>query len=231
MKRTLWLLTALLFSLSLWAQSGSGNRFAGFVTNRFIDNWEIAAGAGGQLFHNLPSQEGQNLNQGSLTERTSLTFNLAVGKWFTPVMGLRFQFQGLRMTTYDSKEQKNYFSYAYWHGDMLIDLTNIIFGYNENRIYNAVFIAGFGLSHSYRTNTNSTANLYAATFGLQNKFRLSEAWSAILELKSSVMRNSFDFLSQGRGQGLLVDVSVGLLYRLPTKRDFDAVRVRRPFGR
>lgn len=42
--------------------------------------------------------------------------------------------------------------------------------------------AGFDLSHSYRTTPDSKASLYVATF-----VRLSEGWSAILELKSSVL--------------------------------------------
>lgn len=59
------------------------------ITNKFWDNWFITAGAGAQVMF------GDDDEKGKFGKRISPAINVGVGKWFTPGLGLRLQYNGL----------------------------------------------------------------------------------------------------------------------------------------
>ena len=61
-----------------------------YLTNRFFDNWYIGVGAGGQVF------EGQDNSRGAFRKRITSAFEVYLGKWFTPAVGMRFKMYGTR---------------------------------------------------------------------------------------------------------------------------------------
>jgi outer membrane protein OmpA-like peptidoglycan-associated protein len=58
-------------------------------TNRFWSNWFISVGGGGQVYF------GDHDKQLSFGKRISPALDIAVGKWFTPGIGLRIMYSGL----------------------------------------------------------------------------------------------------------------------------------------
>ena len=163
-------------------------------TNRFWSNWFISAGAGGQVYF------GDHDRQRKFGERISPALDIAVGKWFTPGIGVRLMYSGLSAKgatqngAYQSggaisgkpwhgywlNEQK--FKFYNFHMDAMFNLMNIIGGYKEKRIYSLSPYAGVGIARvtSKPKNAEITGHL-----GLMNSFRLCEAVDLNLDLRAT----------------------------------------------
>ena len=59
-------------------------------TNRFWDNWFISVGAGGQVYF------GDHDKQIDFGDRIAPALDIAIGKWVTPGIGIRFMYSGLK---------------------------------------------------------------------------------------------------------------------------------------
>ncbi len=200
-----------------------------YATNSFLDNWDISVGGGFQFFNRMSEVNLKyELNPGSIVDRATLGYNVALTKWLSPFVGGRIQFQGGEMKTYspDQAQNENKFSYIYIHTDALLNITNIILGYDDERIYNLSLIGGFGWAGSTSPTMQGTNNEYASTAGIWNRFRVSEDIDISVELKASLIHQTFDNteLRTGNRFALIWDGSAGLVYKIPTKRDFDKVR-------
>lgn len=204
--------------LTAGAQENKKFRHANFETNRFIDNWEVSVGVGGQSFYRLHETPDLDLNEGN---KISFGFNVAAGKWFTPIFGARVQYQGISMTNAVLETgAENNWNYHYIHADALINLTNWICGYKSDRFYNAVLIGGAGYGLSSSENMEGANNEMVMTAGLQNRFRLCKSWDANLELKANLTKQGFDNANSGFRFGNIYDVTAGVTYKISNKRDF-----------
>ena len=121
-------------------------------TNSFWSNWFISAGVNLNAFYS--SQE-LNLSKSPFNDRGKVGFNVAVGKWFTPGLGLRAKFDGVKGVQVNGavwSPDNEDFSYWNLHGDVLFNLSNMIFGYNENRVWNFIPYVGSGAIRNCSTN-------------------------------------------------------------------------------
>ena len=198
-------------------------------TNRFFDNWFITVGGGAQVYF------GDNDAQGAFGKRIAPTVDFAVGKWFTPGMGLRLEYSGLQAKgfgtqnaayTYGAAIDKGYYkqkwNMMHLHGDVLFNLTDMFCGYRENRVYSAIPYVGMGWMHSYdRPKTNELA----APVGFINRFRLSSALDLNLEARGTLVNDRFDSEMGGKGKEGLAAVTVGLTYKFK-QRGFQKATVR-----
>ena len=120
--------------------------WSGYETNRFWDNWEIAAGGGASM---LQVERNIGDDPGKFFNRVGWNANISVTKWIVPVVGMRLRVDGGEFQNY-SFDQPKYGSgifktpYLYVHGDILVNMSNWIGGYRPNRIYSAVSYMGFG---------------------------------------------------------------------------------------
>lgn len=192
---------------------------AGFVSNGFWSNWEISAGAGvGTAVSN-----GKNL--GKFSERLGFEGNVSATKWLHPVFGLRLQLQGGRFANYDAQYGKQKWPYIFVHTDLMINASNWIGGYREDRAYYLVPFVGFGYMASNFTdksmmeNHSGTHQNFAFTFGLLNKFRICESVDFNIELKSMVAPARVVPTRMDGASVFGVSATAGFTYRF-NKRDW-----------
>ncbi|WP_295915862.1 OmpA family protein, partial [uncultured Alistipes sp.] len=187
MKKLILLFAAVALATSAWAQDTPKKpSFAGFVSNGFWDNWEITVGAGaGTALSN-------GTNPGSFGNRINFEANFGLTKWFHPVTGMRIQLQGGRFANYDAAQGKMTWPYLFVHTDFMLNFSNWVGGYREDRAYYAVPFAGFGYMASNFTDSSHEDNLtgthqsFAFTLGWLNKFRLSPSFDFNIELKGLI---------------------------------------------
>lgn len=192
-----------------------------YLTNGFWDNWFISGGIGGQVYF------GETDSKGDFGKRLTPAFDIAVGKWFTPGLGLRLQYNGASLKGFSygnglylsSKPNKDGLYSQKWdymnlHGDVLFNLSSMLCGYNENRLYEAIPYVGFGFVHAFEDGHN---NSFAANVGLINKFRVSKALDINLEVRGTLVNQDFDGQVGGvYGEGIL-GATVGVTYKFKTR--------------
>ena len=187
----------------------------GYIFNKFQDNWFVE-GLGGAGVMMSPNDA-----KAKFGDRVGLKGNLVVGKWFSPIIGLRVggefnQMKGAYDTKYKGvvlgarqeasktagfNAQK--FNNIGGFGDVLINLTNWWCGYKPGRFYNADLYVGFGVHWVYeRENAGKGDWKYAggeehsrnfsARAGLLNTFRLSEHVNLLLDLRFEEIQEHID---------------------------------------
>lgn len=193
-------------------------------TNGFWSNWFVSAAGGGQVYF------GDHDRQASLGDRIAPALDIAVGKWFSPSIGVRLMYSGLSMKGATQKGalahstgedvpgkggngywlEKQKFNYFNIHADALFNLSNIICGYNDHRFYNLSVYGGLGLMHV--SDAPSKTDI-SAHFGLFNSFRLCPALDLNLDLRGTLVNDEFDGEVGGRsGEGVLT-AAIGLTYK------------------
>lgn len=184
--------------------------FAGFVTNKFWDNWEISADFG-TGFASFSSG-----NLGGYGDRFGLNGELSVTKWLHPVVGIRGQLMGGNYHTVHPTGGKTAWNFMFAHIDIVSNFSNWIGGYKEDRVYYAIPFAGMGIFASNRHTIN-----YAFTAGLLSRFRVCPSVDINLEIKGILgmsCLNPVSYSPRGRFLGT-GNVSVGVTYRFG-KRDY-----------
>ena len=164
------------------------------ATNSFWSNWFIQVGADWNAYYSN-EEHGQGLSHSPFKGfRAVPGFSVAVGKWFTPGLGLRTKFQGVwgRQVYDDVKHTRHMWTL---NENVLFNLSNMLYGYNPERVWNFVPFIGGGL------NRNCSDNNYAMnlSFGVLNTFRVSNKVGINFELGWNYAEEDFDGISAGKG--------------------------------
>lgn len=164
-------------------------------TNGFWNNWFIQANAAYSAFYS--SQEQSGIAKSPFESfRGNFGFSAAVGKWFTPGLGLRTKFNGIwgRQVVDENKNEMDYWNI---HEDVLFNLSNMFCGYNEKRVWNFIPYLGAGVAR------NCTGNKYNMTYngGILNTFRLNKRLSINLEVAAMVAESGFDKIDDKARRG------------------------------
>ena len=178
MKKLFFVLALASMSLTSMAQDEPTQKFS-VATNSFWNNWFVQVGADWNAYYS--SQEHAN---GHFTANPFKSFRsnpgaaIAVGKWFTPGIGLRTKVQGIWGQTVNS--DKDHPANRYWiaNEQVMFNLNNMIGGYNPNRFWSFIPFLGAGIGRSM------THDIYAMNLscGILNQFRLGEKMALNLEL-------------------------------------------------
>lgn len=193
------------------------------ITNKFWSNWFFSLGGGAEATF------GDNDKAGSFGKRISPTLNFAVGKWFTPGLGLRVQYSGLQARGYTYDAGANYvkgtqmkdgyykqrWDYMNLHGDVMFNLNALFGGYNQHRVYEIIPYLGAGFTHNY---SGPQREALAVNAGIINRFRVSNAVDINLELSAMGVEDKFDGETGGKhGFDGVLSATVGLTYRFPVR--------------
>lgn len=200
------------------AQEVTPLRWQGVYTNRFWDNWEVSAAGGNSLLQIAQ----KDADYGKFIDRNGWNANIAVSKWVVPTLGMRLQidageFHNFTRPMLRTGSTEIKMPYLYVHGDILMNMSNWIGGYDPDRFYSAVSYMGFGYTAmSWTKKSESPYNgEYAFTTGLINKFRVSPRLDIELDLRSWIIaeRSLPKEIERGGRFALAMSASVGVAYR------------------
>ena len=149
------------------------------ATNSVWSNWFIQVGGEWNAWYS-GQEHGNGLSKSPFKGfRSNPGAAVAIGKWFTPGLGLRTKLQGIWGKQVNESEATST-SNKYWilNEHILFNLSNMLCGYNPNRVWNFIPFAGGGVGRSM------TNNFYAMglSAGILNQFNVSRKVAINLEL-------------------------------------------------
>nr|MCR5313939.1 OmpA family protein [Bacteroidaceae bacterium] len=190
-------------------------KYTKVATNSFWANWFGQAGIGA----GVAQKNGYSFSKAS-DYGSTYGVALSVGKWFTPGYAMRITVDwqllgGLDNVTlasgdtYEiSKNSKNYGSVVY---ENLFNLSNLIYGYNENRFWNLSLIPRAGVVRNFYLDTYTPL----LGVGAQSMWRFSNEFGVYLEGSMNITTDRFFNHSTGNyknGSEKIFDLKIGVCY-------------------
>ena len=176
-------------SMSAMAQDDPTEKYS-VSTNSFWSNWFIQTNLNWSSYtvgtHGLFAAPFKKFPMGSGKDEscahgfTAPSLSIAVGKWFTPGIGLRtkanFGWEG-KVGNSDAAMLLSV------NEQVLFNFHNLFGGYDENRVWNFIPYVGAGLAHTFSTPDGmSKAGTYTFSAGILNTFKISKKVALNLEL-------------------------------------------------
>ena len=216
-----------------------------YVSEDFKDNIFLSVGVGMQSTANPDTKFGKSITP---------LINVSVGKFFNPVWGVRGQIYGwqskqetaypfLNTPSWNERERKE--SYVGLNLDAMINLSNLIGGYNPDRKFEFNFFIGPSVNiaknygtwkegYSWQVNADGSNSLmkdpakYApsshalrwlvgASLGLGAKYNINNYWAIDLEARGQVTPSILGAYSSGRTDGYL-HITAGATYTFGGKK-------------
>lgn len=164
------------------------------------DNWFLQLGAG----INSPFVENRT-NAGTKHEITP-AYNIGFGKWFSPYLGWRLDFQYSQIKWRNDGNNKA--KYANANFDIMWDMCNSLGGVNPNRPVSVIPFAGIGGTYSFdfESNRNIMHNpselkhnawTLPVSAGIQVRFRLAKHIDFFLEGRAQFYGDNFNLDAYG----------------------------------
>ena len=184
-------------SLASFAQEPEPVLKHSISTNSFWSNWFVQLG--GDYNSWISNQEqGLGLNNGDSyglfdSERTTFGGAVAIGKWFTPSIGLRTKLQMWKAKQVGPQISSNKFNYWMLNEHIMFNLSNLLYGYNPNRVWNLTPFVGGGISR------NCTSNLFAMQLsaGINSSWKICNKLSVYTEFGYNRLEDDFDGVQNG----------------------------------
>jgi outer membrane protein OmpA-like peptidoglycan-associated protein len=213
MKKFIMMLAFVSVSVASMAQADPTEKYS-VATNSFWSNWFIQtnvtwnsyySGGNNHVFSSPFRKFGlgsEPWNDGK--HPTGLGFSVAVGKWFTPGLGLRtkanlgWQGKAFKTIDYDKLPIEGTPFYLTVNEQVLFNLSNMICGYNETRVWNFIPYVGAGVYHKFGKHDKANGTVLSA--GILNTFRLGRVVS--LNLEVGYMNYDKEFLTKNIEAGL-----------------------------
>lgn len=193
MKKLLLVVAVLALAGNAVAQETVPVKKHSVATNSFWANWFVQVGANAHMA--FSSQEASGLGFFKPGERGNIGFAVAVGKWFSPEIGLRTKVRAYRTRQVNGTDATGWAynpGFNYWNvsEDVLFNLSNIFCGYSETRVWNFIPYVGLGVARNMTKGGKNYDLSY--TFGLLNTWKLSNRVSVFADVYAFAIEGSFD---------------------------------------
>lgn len=179
-----------------------------YYVPRDRDNWFLSVGAGVQT--HIAENSGSQIFTPSLT--------VDFGRWFSPYWGLRLaavggSFKNKYPTPDDIIKGKDVIMTV----DFMIDLTNLIGGYDPYRIVSFIPFAGVGGAYVFQLPTGRTFSVVGAA-GIRLNFRLCHCADFFVEGKASVVGDNFNGIELGKDVEAMLSITGGFVFNFGGKK-------------
>jgi outer membrane protein OmpA-like peptidoglycan-associated protein len=184
MKKFLMVLAMASMSVAGMAQDDAATLKYSVATNSFWSNWFISADVAYEAFYSN-EERGKGFSKSPLKDfRRNLGASVAIGKWFTPGLGLRTKVTGIWGRSVLSENASDN-AMKFWNAQeqVLFNLSNLFCGYSETRVWNLIPYAGVGILR----NCSKNEYAHAASLGLLNTWKLSKHVAFNVDLGFNVL--------------------------------------------
>ena len=183
-------------------------------------NWFLEVKGGTSAFLGSP------VGCGDLFDRLTPALQVGVGKWFTPAVGGRIEFQGCQFKNAEFATMK----YQFIHADFMYNLTAFI---RQNELglsrWDVIPFLGIGMVHNSdwsSGNRSGTNHPFAFAYGLEARYRITNRLHLLAELSGMTTMKNFDAIgSSSRFGDNMLTLSAGLsvtIGKVGHKRIIDA---------
>ena len=169
-----------------------------FSANVWDNNWFLSVKGGASAFTGKP------VGHGDFFDRKKPLLNISAGKWFTPYVGGRLAFQGLKLIDSDIESR----SYQNIHADFLYNVAaHFKKNYEELPQWDVIPYVGCGIIYNNYTELKP----FAFSYGIIGRYRLAKRLHLSAEVGATTTFQDFD----GKGTSSrfgdhLLQASIGL---------------------
>ena len=198
------------------------------VEDGFWRNWYVQFG----LDMTLQNPYGYDFSK-VFPNGKSFGLNLAVGKWFTPQVGVRGKFNWENKLPllenghanwlapfYEPGENRRKGGYIALYGDALLNLHNLFGTYRPDRTWNASVYPRIGINYNFGVTKGSLL----AGIGVLNTYRLSDRWSVYGDIAYIMTGSGFvgaektEATGTGSNSNGYLTIGIGAQYDLGKKK-------------
>lgn len=166
-----------------------------YMTNGLFDNIFIGVGAG------INGYFGET--EKAYKPGAGAQLDIQVGKWITPDVGVAIGYSGLNasgrtthvtpFTVGDPVDgyYKESMNFAYVYGNIMWNMSNSIWGYKSDRIYNCIPYLTFGYEHSFRGDVATYSRNFAEGAGILNTFRVHKMLNITADARAMIISGKF----------------------------------------
>lgn len=158
-----------------------------FISDGWRSNWFLGVSGGVNAFVGSP------LGCEDLFGRMMPVLQIQAGKWFTPSVGSRLVYQGLRFKDSDIRSQ----GFGNFHMDMLWNPFAVFYKGTDKPRFDAMPYVGVGFVH----NTDSKVNPFAFSYGIQGRYRVTDRFHITAELVGTTTFKNFDGIGSPTAMG------------------------------
>ena len=181
-------------SVAGMAQSETPELKYSVATNSFWSNWFVQANVAYMAFYS-DQEKGRGLSKSPFKDfRGNVSPSIAIGKWFTPGFGLRTKATGIWGRSIISDDAStNAMKFMNIQEQAMFNLSNMLCGYSDTRVWNFIPYAGVGFIRNFDENVNG----HGGSLGVLNTFKLSRKLALNLDLSFNISDDDIEGVNAG----------------------------------